>query len=469
MNLDAIYKHSPVSLQNFLCSLYGYRLGRRRYSNEYLALESEVFARDRLSDVELEALCHRRLQTMVRHAAATTPFYRRLFREVMIDPVAIKFSEDLHTLPILDKRTVQEHLREFYSESLPDLPHSIVHTSGTTGAGLIFPMTLAAEQEQWAIWWRYRNRFGIDRNTWYAHFYGKSVVPVQQNRPPYWRINQPGKQILFSAYHMTDENLPAYVAELDHRQPPWVQGYPSLLSLLASFMLARGIRLTYRPRIVTIGAESLLAHQKAAIEEAFGAPCRQHYGMTEAVANISECPAGRLHVDEDYGLVEFVPNGGNTAKIIATGFANMAFPLLRYDTGDVAELDPGATCSCGLRGRVVKAIDGRIEDYVVTPDGRRIGRMDHVFKDMVNIRESQIFQDTPGVVIFRIIRGPAYGLKDEELLVGEARKRLGNDIAISIDYVHELERSARGKLRFVVSKVKDAAIVTVPTDKEERE
>jgi len=459
MSLDAIYRYSPIPLQNLLCSLYGYRLVQRRYSEQYLKLERDVIARDTLSREAMESFCRNRLQAAVRHAAATAPYYRRLFREMGLDPAEVKSPRDLQALPILDKREVQEHLREFVSESLPALSHSTAHTSGTTGAGLIFPMSLSSEQEQWAVWWRYRQRFGLDRTTWYAHFYGKSVVSIHQKRPPFWRINQPGRQILFSAYHMTDDNLPAYVAELNRRQPPWIQGYPSLLAMLACFMLDRGLRLNYRPGVVTIGAESLLPHQKAAIEQAFGAPCRQHYGMTEAVANISECPQGRLHVDEDFGLVEFVPNGDRSARIIATGYSNAAFPLLRYDTGDIAELYPdSASCSCGLPGRLVRAIDGRVEDYVVTPEGSRIGRMDHIFKDMVNIRESQIYQESPGSVVFRIIKGTGYGLTDEAILLREARKRLGNEIRIEIDYVAELERSSRGKLRFVISKIKSAHI-----------
>lgn len=459
MTLDDIYQHGPVPLQNLFCSVYGYRLNRRRYTAQYLKLEREVLDRDRLSPEALERLSRTRLQAAVMHAASTTPYYRRLFRELGLDPGTIESSRELQALPILEKGTVQTHRHEFISEALPALRHSTVHTSGTTGAGLIFPLSLACEQEQWAVWWRYRQRFGLDRSVWYAHFYGKSVVPIGQKGPPFWRVNQPGRQILFSAYHMKDENLPAYVAELNRRQPPWIQGYPSLLALLACFMIDRGLRLNYRPRVVTIGAESLLPHQKAAIEQAFGAPCRQHYGMTEAVANISECPEGRLHVDEDFGLVEFVANGDRSARIIATGFSNSAFPLLRYDTGDIAELYPEATCCpCGLPGRLVRAIDGRVEDYVVTPGGGRIGRMDHIFKDMVNIRESQIYQEDPGCVVFRIVRGDGYGLADEETLLREARKRLGREIRIEIDYLAELERSSRGKLRFVVSALKKSQL-----------
>ena len=40
------------------------------------------------------------------------------------------------------------------------------------------------------------------------------------------------------------------------------------------------------------------------IERAFGVLPLEHYGMAEAVANVSMCPSRRLHVDEDFAATE---------------------------------------------------------------------------------------------------------------------------------------------------------------------
>jgi len=459
MNPETLYLKLPVFSQNLLCSLYGYRLNRRRYGKAYIELEKDVFSREFLPAETLQDYCLFRLRATIRYAVQHVPFYRRLFAEKKISPDDICSLNDLSCLPILDKATVQRNLNDIRSDELNKIPHSIVHTSGTTGAGLIFPMSLVAEQEQWAIWWRYRSRFGIDKQIWYGHFYGKSIVPLEQKKPPFWRINIPGRQILFSAYHMSTENLPYYIEALNRKRPPWIQGYPSLLAILASYILENDLKLDYQPDIITIGAESLLPHQKAIIEKAFGTSCRQHYGMTEGVANISECPCGNLHVDEDYAYVEFQPINNNFYRIIGTNFTNKAFPLIRYDTGDVAELwDEKYTCNCGRSGRLVKNIDGRIEDYIVTPDGRRVGRADHIFKDMINIKECQIYQDNQQKIEFRIVRGMHYNDNDERILIQETRKRLGLQIEISISYVDTIERSNTGKLRFVISKIPQSKI-----------
>lgn len=453
--LEYMYQTSPIFMQNLLCSVYGFLLNKRRYNQRYTEIEEAVFEREYWTKEKLEDFCSKRLQQMVKHAAITTGYYKKKFREMGVDPLSIKSDEDLKFLPILSKEEVQQNIEAFNSNSINSTLHRLVKTSGTSGTGLMFPFALDAEREQWAVWWRYRKRHGIDHKTWSAHFFGKSIVPVEQKKPPFWRVNVPGRQIFFSGYHLAEKNFPFYVEELNRRQPPWIQGYPSLLALLASFMEERDLSLDYQPKVVTIGSESLLTHQKDVIEKAFHTKCRQHYGMTEGVCNVSECSEGRLHIDEDFGLLELQADEGGSAKIIATGYTNFAFPLLRYDTGDVAQLESSdVSCPCGLPGRLVKSIDGRIEDYVVTPEGRRVGRLDHVFKEMVHVKEAQIYQDCASQVVFRIVQSHGYGKNDEARLITEVRKRLGKEIEIIIDYVNELERTERGKLRFVISDIR---------------
>ncbi len=460
MRLQDAYSLLPAPLQHAAASAYGARLNLRRYSGDYRTRERESFERDWWSAPETADFVNARLRRVIAHASAHVPYYRELFASLRIKAADIRTTADLAAaLPPLEKRTVQERAAEFISERRAELRCATVHTSGTTGAGLIFPMSLEGEREQWAACWRYRRRFGVERGMWYAHFFGKSVVPLDRKRPPFWSVNWPGKQVLFSAYHMTPEYLPYYFEQLNRRRPPLIQGYPSLLFLLASWMLSRRARLAYYPRAVMTSSESLMPHQRRAIESAFGMPCRQLYSMTEGAASIAECEMGRLHVDEDYAHLEFLPLGDGAHKVLGTVLTNLAFPLLRYDTGDIVELDSAnSLCSCGRASRVIENIDGRIEDYVVTPEGRKIGRLDHIFKDMVAVRECQIVQETAGRLAFHLVRGPGYTAADEAALLAEARRRLGSSIGIEIVYRETLPRTPRGKLRFIVSKIPESRV-----------
>lgn len=457
-NLEFLYLKLPILMQNIICSLEGWRIQRSRFSNFFHSLLREAESRTFWSKEQIQAYRDERLRKFIQHCAVSVPFYRKIFRAQDIYPDEIRSIEDLKYLPILNKDMVKENYSELTSEAIPKDQQIITHTSGTTGGGLRFATTLRAIQEQWAIWWRYRHWHGIKQGIWCGYFGGRSVVPLSQTKPPFWRYNYFGKQILFSAYHMNPSNLEYYVKELCEKRPPWLHGYPSLLTLMANYILEKGIELPYKIRWITIGAENLLHHQSLIIEKAFGVRPIQHYGMAEAVANISECPLGKLHVDEDFAAVEFIPShDGAGYKVVGTNFTNLATPLIRYDVQDVVTLSD-EKCSCGRPGRIVQNIDGRVEDYIILRNGSKLGRMDHIFKDLVNIKEAQIYQKQPGEIVLRIVRGIKYGPKDEAMLLKETIKRVGDDTKIKIDYVDYIERTKNGKLRFVVSDIKEGQL-----------
>ncbi len=450
--MEAIYAHLPVPAQHLACSLEGYRVQRRRYGPEYDAILAEYKMRHALSDSEFAAVRDARLAAFVRHAATTTLYYRQLFSELGLVPEDIRGLNDLSALPVLSRASVQENVEAFVSDAVPAEQRLTQHTSGTTGAGLVFPTTRKAEREQWAVWWRYRQHHGITPGTWCGYFGGRSVVQPSRSQPPFWRINAAGRQVMFSAYHMAPDNLDSYIDGIRQRKLTWLHGYPSMLSLIAARVLETDARFEMPIRHVTIGAENLTAQQTRLMQSAFGVKPLQHYGMCEAAANISECKNGCLHVDEDFAAVEFLPQADGTSQIVGTNFTNPAFPLLRYDVGDLAVPVDGS-CDCGLPGRTVERIDGRSEDYLVLANGARVGRLDHILKDMVNIRASQFVQEQAGVAALRIVRGNHYGPEDETLLARELASRLGTGIDIRLEYLDELPRTKSGKIRFVVSSV----------------
>jgi phenylacetate-CoA ligase len=449
---EGLYLKLPTPLQNLAVSVEGYRLKQQRYDRAYQDIFQQVKQTQSLDAENLSTYQAQRLRQFL-HTASKSPFWQQRFTELKLDLDAPDILLEFQKLPILSKPEVKAAVEQITNPNIPTDDLLSCHTSGTTGSGLIFPETRLAEKERWATWWRYRSWHNIDLDTWCGYFGGRSIVPMERDRSPFWRVNTPGKQLMFSAYHLKPETAKDYITALKQHRVTWLHGYPSILALLASYILEQKLDLGRTVKIITIGAESLLPQQRQIIESAFNAPVRQHYGQAESVANISECPQGNLHVDEDFSFVEFVPIIGqeNSFKIIGTNWTNPAFPLLRYECGDIATLSPDP-CACGHHGRVVLEIDGRKEDYVLLPNGVAVGRLDHIFKDLVHIREAQIHQQEKGNVTFIVVKGDGYDENEEESrLLAEARKRLGTDLDILIKYVDQIERSRTGKLRFVIS------------------
>ena len=448
-DLDPLYRLLPVPLQNMAVSAYGGWVSRRRYGRGYEEILSAVLERQRWSQEEVRELQRQRLHELVRHCYEKVPWYRDILRSRGLTPHDFREPSDLRKLPVLRKDQVRKSGREFFSEDVGKRRHIHSHTSGTTGAGMQFSIDLAAHQEQWAVWWRYRISHGINLGTWCAYFGGRTFVPVSQQKPPFWRINLPARQVLYSMYHISRETVSSYVNNLRKRSLPWIHGYPSTLALLARHVVDAGVPLKFA--WATVGAENLFPWQKRLIETAFGCRCYQHYGSAEAVANFSECSAGNLHADEDFCVVELIPTGvPGQFSIVGTCLANYVMPFIRYDTGDVCSA-PLDECPCGIAGLVVSRIDGRAEDYVLLSNGRTLGRLDHIFKDAVNVREAQIVQTTPGKVTLRVVPADTWTSRDGEALVNEFKKRTGPYLGVDIEYRKELERAASGKLRFVVS------------------
>lgn len=454
MNLEAIYLRLPVSLQNAAVSLEGWRIARRRYGSGYRTAEHAVQAQGDLDAVALRQFRERRLRDFL-GVATQSPYWQEQFAEYGVVPQAHDPFKELGKLPVLTKDTVKQNVARIINPTIDRSTLLWRHTSGTTGSGLVFPETHETEWFTWTHWWRYRRWHGLTPTTWCGYFGGRSVVPVRNTRPPFWRVNRPARQLMLSGYHLSRETAPAYLAALREFQVEWVHGYPSMLTLLAQYAKELGLPIDLpRLRVVTTGAENLSAWQREAVRSAFGVKVVQHYGQAEAAANISECEQGRLHVDEDFSAVEFVdnPHDAQSRRILGTNWLNPAFPLLRYEIGDLAVPDSTA-CSCGRPGRIVSSIDGRQEDYLTLPSGVRIGRLDHIFKDMVNVREAQFVQSDRHRVTLRIARGAGYTDHDEELLLGEMQQRIGTELQVDVEYVDAIPRGPSGKLRLVLSTV----------------
>ena len=128
--------------------------------------------------------------------------------------------------------------------------------------------------------------------------------------------------------------------------------------------LARDLELELRgsPIGVTIHAGepgASIPATRDAIEEAFGAACFDHTGMTELGPTGHSCSArDGVHLIESEFIFEVMPDG----ELVATNLGRWGMPLIRYRTGDrgVVSREP---CSCGSPFvKVLGGIQGRVDD-----------------------------------------------------------------------------------------------------------
>jgi len=447
--MNRLYDYSPVWLQNFFTNLHGYRVNRKRYSSSFFSRFEEYLQRQHWSSEQLIEYRDAKLREMVAHCYLNVPYYTQLFDSLHLVPNEINGLEDLNKLPVIDKATVKENFEFFIAKNIPRNQLLSAKTSGSTGSGFSFFTTREALDHQWAVCWRYRMAMGIDFGTLCAVFGKQKVVPLERQRGPFYRRSSFSKQLYFSSYHITPQNIREYVSDLEREQVKWIHGYPSSISLLAAAMLEENLSLSYQVEHVTTASENLLEHQRELIKKVFGVAPHDHYAMAEGVANFSCTPSGEMIVDEDYAAVEFVGDGPSK-QIIGTTLANYAMPFLRYNTHDLATLATGDSSS---HQRMLSSIDGRFEDYVVLKNGKKVGRLDPIFKSLVNINEAQIYQKQAGKIVLRIVKSSEYSDRDEIFVYHSIRDWLGDQVDTEIEYVESLPKTASGKLRLVISEV----------------
>lgn len=453
--LAGLYASLPIFFQDVVCSLVGLTVRRARYGRHFrrsLAqlLESQHWSTQRLRDYQDE-----QLRRLIDHAYRTIPYYRKVMEERGLKPADIAGKDDLPKLPILTKADVRANVDRMVSSAFDRRRLIKHHTSGTTGTSLEFWTTLEAQQFQWALWWRHRSWLGLNHTDRVATFSGQPVVPQRQSRPPYWRHVWPMNQLYLSVYHMSSQTVSDYARAIEQFRPQYMSGYPSSMFLFATLLEEHGIILSHRPSWVTTGAETMLPWQKEKIERAI-APCSEHYGLAEQCGNLSRCERGIFHEDMEYGIIEPIPvnadDPAGACRLIQTGLTNWAMPFIRYDVGDVATYTR-QPCPCGRPGATVQDIDGRIDSFIVLPNGRMLGRLANVFKGALNVVEGQVVQDQVGQMTVRIVPGPEYVDADGQRLVARFRERVGPDMQIDIEKVDRIPRTRTGKIRLVVSSI----------------
>ncbi len=453
-----IYHKLPYPAKVLAAGARGRHLSRWRYNEKTEALVAEFLSHDRWSAGQWAAWREERLAYVLNRAATQVPFYREQWarRRRAGDHAS---HERLENWPVLSKDSLREQPRAFLVDGCDARTMFYEHTSGTTGK----PLHIWLSKETVVAWFalfeaRARHWHGVRRNDRWAILGGQLVAPVERDRPPFWVWNSGQNQLYLSAYHLTLENIPAYLEAIRQHQVTYLLGYPSGLYELARATLEQ--ELDAPPLKVVLGnAEPLLAHQREAIAAAFGCPVRDTYGMAEIAAAASECEHGRLHLWPEAGHVEILDDrsdepaaGGEAGRLIATGLLNADMPLIRYDTGDRA-MPASETCACGRTLPVLRAIEGRADDVVITRDGRRIGRLDPVFKADLPIREAQIIQEDWDVLRVLYVPTEHYTAKDGEALVQRIHDRTGEQMTVILEAVEAVPRTANGKFRAVVSRM----------------
>jgi phenylacetate-CoA ligase len=361
-------------------------------------------------------------------------------------------------IPVINKHTINSFKDKFIPNNVSNQKLIWGHSSGTSGTPISLPFSQKCLQIDYAyrtlsyVWANLNN----DRKEKIGFCAGHPVAQVERDIPPFWTYDFFSNVMYMSSYHMSKKNLVHYISELEKFKPKILSGYPSSIYLLAKANRTNGTGKLSNIVIFT-SSETLLEFQRQEIEESFQSKVYNFYGNAERCGKILECNKGELHFMPTHSFVEILDNfnkpaePGQVGRIVATNFNNPCFPLIRYDVGDTVLIAKNQKPACGSNGVLIDKVYGRIEDYIHTPKGRMVGRLDHIFKDASFVRNAQLEQNSTDELIIRIVPEDGYSEKIENTILNETVQRLGREITIKFDYVKNIPKDRNGKYQFVRS------------------
>ena len=452
-----VYEHSPHWLRDVLVSLQGQLFVLQRYGKIY------ANARQECQQLEYEARHNaaqrqdRLFSALVQHAASRSPVYQELYRGVALPQRVC----DIATLPVLTKESVRAAL-----DGLRTRPHRAgdvsVHTSGMTGTPLEFSFDRADFQRRMAVLDSYRAWFGVERGDRRATFSGRVVTPARDRSGRFWQTNRALNQRLYSSYHLSAENLPSYIDDLERFRPRFLDGYPSTLWILARHLLSQGRSLSFKPRVIFVTGENLSERARDDLQAAFDCAVKDQYASSEGAPFIVECEAGRHHFLSYTGVLEILDEAGAPAesgRAVFTSFHSNLMPLIRYDIGDFASWSRETSCDCGRHYPLVERISGREEDYLVSSTRGKVGRLDPIFKKLPpSILRSQIVQRAVDEIELLYVPDRArFQQQHLDVIAQELRDRLGEQLRIQFHSVDEIPMRGQRKFKAVVSELDDVS------------
>jgi phenylacetate-CoA ligase len=325
--------------------------------------------------------------------------------------------EELADWPVLSKEEIRRNPSGFLADDLNRENCLDIKTSGSTGTPLTLVANRGGVRHRYALFEaRWRQWHEVNKHHRWATLGGQMVARPGRKRPPYWVWNRPMRQLYLSAYHITPSTVADYVGAMRDYCVEYLLGYPSAIFELAREARNHGIECPHL-KVVISNAEPLLREQREMIGTAFSCLVRDTYGMAEMVAAAGECENGTLHIWPEAGVIEVLDDDGKPV--------------------------PDA---------IIRFIEGRLDDVVFTTDGRRIGRLDTVFKADLPIRLAQIIQEVNGRLIVKVVPDSSFNGSVGEEIRRRLRARVGK-MEIDLQEVSDIPRSPAGKFRGVISKV----------------
>jgi len=388
-----------------------------------------------------------KLKEIVAYAGKYVPYYRNLFREIGLDTSTFRGIEDLQKIPLLDKETLRTRQKEFIANTVHELDAQIEKTSGSTGTPLTLMIDRHSRANKYAAYARAFRWAGYRPGA--LRFVLKGLSETKSKA---WGYDALRNMIYLNSSKMNKDACMAAAKLVAKLRPSVFEGYAR--SFIDFHKLIPNEFQFTAPRGIFVYGESVTSGIREHVQTAFGAHLYDFYSHAENSVMICERPDYKKYLMEDYFYPEIVTTEGNQAEdgygeLVGTSFYNYAMPLILYRTRDNVRMADKEDCSF----REVLEIEGRMDDFIEMPDGRKIYFAEGALGYAEGIIMAQYIQEKPGELVVSLLVDDQFNPASFIEIERGLRKRIGDSLKVRFQVVDELEKKQSGKVPFIINRI----------------
>jgi phenylacetate-CoA ligase len=434
---------SKIMLPTFI-SKFIYRLGTKARNPSLDEIYKDLKKSEKYSFKQLQDLQFERTKYLLQFSQNHSPYYRKLFANAGFDPSSALSLEDIKSIPVTDKKTLLAECSQIHTDFTFSKTFK-AETSGTSGNALEFSKNEAWDSTNRATMMRAYDWYGVDPWDYNGYLWGFNISGLQEKKVKLLDYLQ--NRIRIFSYR--DSEIEQFSRRI--RSASFLSGYSSMIYEIAKAINKKQVftpKDFTRLKMIKGTSEMILDIYKAEVKQAFGLNIISEYGAAEAGLIAFECPQGKLHINVENVILE--TNENNEA--IITNLASFSFPIIRYNLGDIVELDEtNSICECGLAHPTIKSLSGRKGASIHGNDGQYPAlTFYYVFKNLAIQKKLflnyRAFQSQVGEVLLKIEQ--PYSEYSEQQLKLQLQSYFGDDLSVEVQWSANLDTNRDRKVQY---------------------
>lgn len=256
--------------------------------------------------------------------------------------------------------------------------------------------------------------------------------------------------------YFDDEAIEKLLKEVEFYKPKMVIAYSSMWDAIANFIYeGKAGACNLELFSIMSEAEGLKERTREILQEYFKCPVYSRYGNEECGTIAQEDGTQYGHrVNNASYYIEVLDmekdepaKDGEVGRVVITDLFNYAFPIIRYENGDLAikrELEDGRIYLSDVVGRKV--------DMLYTTDGKMVNWLRSLIfiKRFRDIKQFQIIQESQKKFVW-VLNTENHDYED--LIIRESKEVFGMDSEYEFRYVKEIPKLRSGKTQMTICKL----------------